>query len=363
MALFAAAVVSADDPAPAAAPSPVPPDGPSIKVGATIFADYTYTSEPEVRDATGALVSPSAFDVTRAYVNVTGTITPLVSFRITPDIRRLSTSSQLAPGESVSSRQEGSLTFRLKFAFGQIALDRWLGGGAWVRVGLQQTPYLDLLEGVYRYRFAGPMFAQKEGYLDTSDFGLSARWQSSGEHVEILAGVFNGETFVRGEANDRKALQARASLRPFASSDGAARGLRVTGFVDRDNVVQDAARDRWAAALTFEHPHLHAGAEYLRTLDQPLPTSAEIEGRGFSIWATPRTSEGFEALLRFDRLTPDARLEATRQRVQLGVAWWFPVTRPGTAAALMIDRDHVTSDAALARPDETRWALHCLFAF
>ena len=38
-------------------------------------------------------------------------------------------------------------------------MDDWLPRGTWVRFGLQQTPYVDFMEGIYRYRFQGNIFA------------------------------------------------------------------------------------------------------------------------------------------------------------------------------------------------------------
>jgi hypothetical protein len=58
---------------PPAAPAK-PDDTPSIRVGATLFLDYTVTTDPKVTDADGNTVTGSAFNVGRAYVNLTGQI-------------------------------------------------------------------------------------------------------------------------------------------------------------------------------------------------------------------------------------------------------------------------------------------------
>src|SRR5581483_5067164 len=123
---------------PAAGYTP-PNDAPSFNVGATIFGDYTYQDSPETKDADGNTINPSSFNVSRAYINVLGTLNHLISFRITPDITRESGS-----GSSLN----GSYTFRLKYAFGQLNLDDWTTHGSWLRFGLQQTPWIDYAEGV-----------------------------------------------------------------------------------------------------------------------------------------------------------------------------------------------------------------------
>ncbi|PYT08118.1 MAG: hypothetical protein DMF49_06085, partial [Acidobacteria bacterium] len=65
-----------------------PDDTPSIKLGVMLFTDYTFTAAPAIKDADGNTVQSSAFNVGRAYINVTGNISHLVAFRITPDISR-----------------------------------------------------------------------------------------------------------------------------------------------------------------------------------------------------------------------------------------------------------------------------------
>jgi hypothetical protein len=149
---------------PAAGYTP-PDDTPSIRVGATIFADYTYQNAPEITDADGNSVKLSAFDVKRAYINVTGNISHLLGFRITPDITR-------ETDANVTSLN-GSEVFRLKYAFAQLNLDDWMPKGSWARFGIQQTPWVDFEEGIYRYRFQGTIFMEREGYLSSSDAGAS----------------------------------------------------------------------------------------------------------------------------------------------------------------------------------------------
>src|SRR5687768_14274043 len=98
-------------PAPAAAPAA---STPAIKVGVTLFADYTIEQRPKREDADGNDITLSAFQVTRSYINVTGNISKHVAFRITPDITR-----ETGVGSSLS----GSYTFRLKYAYAQFNLD------------------------------------------------------------------------------------------------------------------------------------------------------------------------------------------------------------------------------------------------
>ena len=73
------------------------------------------------------------------------------------------------------SSLNGSYTFRLKYAFGQLNLDQSLGKGSWLRLGLQQTPFIDYEDSIYRYRFQGTNFVDREGFLTSSDAAFSFR--------------------------------------------------------------------------------------------------------------------------------------------------------------------------------------------
>ena len=345
-------------PAPPPAPAPTPGDSPAIRVGVTLFADYTVTPEPKVIDADGNSVSGNAFNIARAYINVTGNISRLVAFRITPDIVR-----ETGPGSSVN----GSLTYRLKYAYAQFNLDEWMRSGSWARFGMQQTPWVDFIDNVYRYRFQGTTFEDREGFLASADVGATLRYVFAGNYGDVHGGFYNGDNYNRADPNDQKALMIRATVRPLPASP-MLRGLRVTGFYDHDAYVKDAERRRAILGLTYEHPYVNAGWNYLSTADQTRSVAPKLDGHGFSAWVTPKTPKGYgwEGLLRFDRLVQEqatSSRDGERSRSIAGVAYWFPRQGP-VSAAVLLDYEHVDNHGyAPVRPDERRWAVHTLINF
>src|SRR4051812_23672282 len=72
---------------PAAGITP-PDDTPAIRLGATIYSNYTFQQAPTITDTDGNAVHRNSFDLSRAYINVTGNISHVIAFRITPDIAR-----------------------------------------------------------------------------------------------------------------------------------------------------------------------------------------------------------------------------------------------------------------------------------
>ena len=294
---------------------------PTWKVGATIFGDYTYQAAPVT----------SSFNVNRAYVNVTGTLNERIAFRVTPDVFR---------------NADGGQQFRLKYAYAQLNLDEWTSKGSFLRFGMQQTPYLDASEAVYRYRFQGTAFAEREGYLSSSDNGLSVRYVFPKELGDVHAGYYNGEGYAKGEANSEKAIQVRATVRPL-------KGLRTTLFAVNDRYDGSAPRERLIGQVTYEHARFNAGADVLATKDR------DLEGRGWSVFATPRLGKGWELLLRHDHNRPDRESDVVRKRNITGVAWWLPNLQKMTAAVL-VDRDSLS---VTGKDDETRYGVKMVLVF
>jgi hypothetical protein len=279
-----------------------------------------------------------------------------MAFRITPDISR-----ETGAGASLA----GSLEFRLKYAFGQFNLDDWTTKGSWLRFGIQQTPYVDFFEGIYRYRFQGTTFAEREGTISSSDAGISGHWNIPNNFGDFHIGYYNGETYSKAETNDQKALQARLTLRPFAAMDPILRGLRATVFYDDDHYVADGPRSRLIGALTYEHQYVNTGFEYLDVHDRTSgnnPAVLNVEAKGMSFFITPKTSsgnEGWEGLFRYDHYTPNqVNTSQVRKRVIAGISYWLP-HQGNVVSSWMLDIDNTQFDAFTpAQPTQTKIALH-----
>jgi hypothetical protein len=348
---------------PAAGYTP-PDDTPSIKVGTTIYADFTYVDAPEIRDADGNLVHPSAFNVTRAYINVTGNLSHIVAFRVTPDIVRQNGLITLVSPDTITN---DSLVFRIKYAYAQFNLDDWMTKGSWARFGIQQTPFLDYSENIYRYRFQGTTFTEREGFYNSADGGASFHYNFPSNYGDVHAGVFNGEGYAKTDPNDKKAIEIRGTLRPFATKAPILRGLRVTGFYFGDNYIRDSERTRAVAQVTFEQTYINAGWDYVDAHDQPLAAARDVEAKGWSLWATPKkpfaNGSSVEVLLRYDRLNPDRATDESRPRTIVGLAYWFP--HQGTVACtMMLDYEGQSFiNFPTAQPSQKRIAVHGQIVF
>jgi hypothetical protein len=355
--LAAAAIATGAFPqvTPAAGVTP-PDDTPKVNIGATIFGDYTYTDSPTSKDSDGNTIHPSSFNISRAYINITGSLNHLIAFRITPDVSR---ETSTAPSLS------GSQIFRLKYAYAQLNLDDWSTKGSWVRLGVQQTAYTDYTEGIYRYRFQGTIFAERTIGLPSSDAGVSAHYNFNGNYGDVHAGFYNGEGYAKAEANNEKAFMARVSVRPFPLGGPQLKGLRLTAFVDEDNYVEKGKRERTIGQITYEHPIFNAGFDLLRAKDRTSATKAQVSSKGWSLWVTPKLgTTGWEALIRHDDFLPNDAIHSQKQKRDIdGIAYWVP-NLSGKTMAILFDRDQLKRTGLTpAVPNATNFEIKMLVNF
>jgi hypothetical protein len=351
---------------PAAGYTP-PDDAPAIRVGTTIYANAMDQTQPTVADVDGNQVKKSSFDVARAYINITGQISHLIQFRVTPDVSR----ETACPAATCSL--SGSNVFRMKYGYVDLRMDDWMPRGSYVRLGLQQTPYIDYTESIYRYRFQGTTFTERAGYYASADAGASFYYNMPSNYGTVHVGIFNGENYNKVEVNNQKALMGRLTLRPFATKAPIARGLRVTGFYDNDNYAGSDERKRAVGQVTFEHNYVNAGFEYIDAKDQASQAVASVHSKGWALWATPKApmanGSSIEALLRYDHLTPNTSgsfatgtttvLDDQKQnRSIVGVAYWFPHTG-GPTTALLLDYDGQSFKGLSTTPNHSI-AIHAL---
>jgi hypothetical protein len=283
--------------------------------------------------------------VARTYLNITGNISHIVSYRITPDINssRFSTT-----GTGVTSNFNGSLVFRLKYGYAQMATTDWTGKwtGSYVRLGIQQTPIIDYEEGVYRYRFQGTLFAERDGGMSSSDAGVSYHANLPNSYGDFQVGVYNGEGYSGAEPNDQKAYTARFSVRPMPTGSALAKGLRVTGFYWGDHYQKDFKRTRAMFNVLLEQRRFNLGLDYLKRDDQAISATSVTKSDGLSFFITPFFKEkgnGWEALIRYDSFRPDSGTFADRRqnRTIAGLAYWFPHPGGAGTAAIMLDYEGI----------------------
>jgi hypothetical protein len=338
-----------------------PDDTQATKIGAVVFYDYTYTKTPKTTDSAGNTFSPSVFNVARTYINVTGNVSHRVAFRITPDISR-----ETGTGPSLT----GSLMFRLKYGYAQYNLDDWTGRWkqTYIRGGIQQTPFIDAQEGVYRYRFQGTVFVERDGGLSSADAGVTFHTNMPNNYGDVHVGLYNGEGYSKPEINNQKSFQGRLTVRPMPAGNFAVKGLRLTGYVNRDHVLKSADRNRAIGSIFYEYKRFNAGFDYIKRDDPSAATAAKVNSDGWSVFVTPFFKEkgnGLEGLFRYDSFRANTDLDARQNRTIAGLAYWFAHPGGSSTAAILLDFEQVDfkNFTGTVPAKQQRLALHGLINF
>ena len=238
----------------------------------TLFPTFTLQTNPNVTDADGNSVNRSAFDVRRAYINITGNISHLIAF---PHHARHHAAERVAHASRLAAPcPNDSLVFRIKYAYAQFNLDDWMTRGSWVRLGIQQTPWVDFEEGIYRYRFQGTVFAERiplPTAMTSADAGVSFHYNFPSNYGDVHVGVYNGENYQRVELNDQKAL--RIPRHGPAVRRRASRCCAACARISSTTTTTTPATTSASALMgnvTFEHKYVNAGFDYLDAKDQTL---------------------------------------------------------------------------------------------
>ena len=260
----------------------------------------------------------------RSYINVTGNISHIVAFRITPDITR----ENRRPG---TGSLNGSLVFRLKYAFAQFNLDDWMTQGIVGRASASSRRRCVDFDGRHLPLPLPGHDVRRARRLPATRRTPARRstTTSPSNYGDVHVGVYNGEGYsqARGERSEGvpdprhpPAVRRRASRCCAACGSPASTTRQL-----RQERRADARR---SFEVTFEHKYLNAGFDYLdahRPDSTPQPPRSKAQRLVVlgDAEADERASEG-AAPLRPPARRTTASTTAARHRTIVGVAYWFP---------------------------------------
>lgn len=288
---------------------------PKIETTVLVYAQYGYQFNSD--SVTGRNLN--AFDLTRAYINVTGKFVEGVSVRVTPDIYRVA---------------DGSLAFRLKYAYAAYTPEN---SPLTAKFGVMHTPWLDWEEALWDYRMQGQMAMERfrspaaAGYLASSDFGAGVDGKFGYDNVNFQVGVYNGEFYSKPESDSYKDFEARVSVRVLKTDDfSRVGGLRITGYAGVGQPTGGGTRDRYIGMVSYRSKMLTLAGEYGRGRDRldnlaPVtgtPPPAAVPQTDSDVWSffgvfnVPNTRAGI--LARYDRQTPSTGVTGNDQERAIG---------------------------------------------
>jgi hypothetical protein len=297
-------------PEPAVAQTPAV-QAPTVTVGGVVYTQYNYQLS--------GVDHLNAFEVTRTYINVNARFAGGVSARITPDIYR--------------NAADGSATYRLKYGYVQYAP----GATTW-KFGMIQTPWVGREEDLWGYRMQGTIAVDRNKFLSSSDFGVSADTRLMDGALDLNVGIYNGETYSKPEGDQRKDLMVRASYRLAETDDnGALGGIRVSGYAGIGKPTGGGERNRFLGMLSYQSKALTLAAEYGMMTDSSTATpTAEVEASVVTAFAVVRVPESRLAVIgRVDIVDPNT--DADDDKVTRTIAGVSYQVSPNLRALLDVD--------------------------
>jgi len=242
-----------------------------FKIGATIFADYSYWSDydgatafidNQTKPSSTADNNYNNFEVTRTYFNLLYTPNDAVSVRITPDIFRPLPATAVSSAATTTCTvalkctttvtntltTDQSLAIRLKYAYIELnklfANVKYIKNGK-VTFGQTQQPLTDWEEGLTGHRYTYKMPMDFASGLSSTYVGVKARlpFELNGKtYLDTDLGVFTNGSYSSTELSGTKQFMGRATVYPMGTrKERTGLGLTIFGDLGFTNVAPSAA--------------------------------------------------------------------------------------------------------------------------
>jgi len=301
-----------------------------VKVSGNVFSEYSYRLMEKDADY-------NAFEITRAYINFTTSLSETTNFKLTTDIARYSTSN---PQNLQIFLKLGYVEFK-NTLFGKIT------------VGLQPLPWTPYVEKVWKHRFIAKVFADAEGKQTTTDLGIDVSGNITKE-LEYDFSFANGEGFNSAEANKAKDGYIRLSYEIL-------KGLKIGTHYRYGLTNIEQKRDRANALLSLENDNWSLATEYMYTIDQSGQNKGCYFGSGYSIFGFYKFIPNFTFIGRYDYFDPDVNPDKTNNahyRVVYGIAHDI-----SDSIKISIDNQQVKYENKAGLPNESIVYVHTLIVF
>jgi hypothetical protein len=217
----------------------------------------------------------------------------------------------------------------------------------------------------------GTMPIERNGYATSADFGAGVDGAWSQDGLSFQVAVVNGEGYGGGAGDQRKDVQARASLRLLKTDDmSRVGGLRVTGYAGIGKPSGGGTRNRFIGMVSYRSPLVTLAAEIVSTKDSvsgaappplsPLPNTTGCLISGYAVLRVQGTRAA--VIGRVDVYDPNTSATDDRQtRVIAGAS--YQVAPP---LRVLADLDRVSYQGPLApaqRATQTQGLFQMQFTF
>jgi hypothetical protein len=261
--------------------------------------------------------------IDRVYLNFTQSITPKVKMRVTTDIYQKAgtiVTARDSGGTKVPSYYNG-WDVRLKYAY--VDLGNLLPQTTF-RLGMLQSPWIDYVENLWKYRVVSKVLMDVEGQFSSADLGGGILYKLPKGYGEFYGAAVNGTGYENPENNKLKDYVGRLALN-LIPKWGGNRSLQVAGYYyngytnPSPNYTPALYRTRAGGFAYFAYDYFSIGAEYDKTHDDKLTGSSisYTNSGGFSVFGEVKPPQGTKfiedlALFgRYDKWDPNTNVGDT----------------------------------------------------
>lgn len=325
-------------------------------LGRTTFSGTSYFRYS--REFQAGMKDANAFDFDRIYFIFRSQITDRISLRFT-----------MEGGE----KRDGAGYFDIATKHFFIEVSKFGFDGSRLAAGLADLPWVPYEEGIWGYRFQGKVFADREGYLTSTDLGLGWKVDLPKKLGDLHFSAVNGEGWTKPEAGKYKDAHLRFTLTPIRS--GWARNIFFGAFGSLGNydgvaAGQPSERQRVILQGGYRGPRVRLMTSYLWANDPAskmlarhpslAPRSGQLShARGLSTFVVINLglfsdlASKWEFIARQDWLDPDRDISNNEHRrwIMGGSYRWNRFVQT------LLDFERVTYDTGSLRPNERRLML------
>jgi len=247
----------------------------SADISGLLYANYT-----NPLDGKGL----KSFNLTRLYLTYKSTLENNYKLRVTTDTFRDSAT--------------GRLELFAKYAY----LEKEVLPNTRIKAGLIDLPWLAYEEWIWGYKMQSGVLADREGYLTSADLGIGVYGKAPTKQIEYALTYTNGEGYNNAENNGLQSFDCRVTFNPLAP-------IFISGFMSRGYYnALDQIKNRNIFHVALKTDKLTIAGEYLGTTDISGAGSTEVQGQGYSFYATAKPMEKWLFVARFDYIDPNQNI-------------------------------------------------------
>ena len=319
---------------------------PDTTIGSVMFFDFSHISDQQ--NGTDVAPTGTGFDVKRFYLSFDHRFNNIWSANLTTDAQYISSPSVTVPttlpakATTTSTTNSGAVS---EVFIKKLYLQGKFNDGFFLSAGSNNMPWAALAEGLYAYRWVEKTTEDRQGFLNTADWGLHATGTFSDTGIKYAVSVVNGNGFKNPSRSKYVDFEGQVNYTaPIGVTVGVGGYSGHLGQINaaNENYPRNNAT-RFNAIIGYQFAGLRVGGEYFtaknyKTVNTAAAgvygTSAVVaatptgvvpsdKASGGSVWASYAFLEQYSVFARYDdtELSKDVLSRLKDKYFNIGVGY------------------------------------------